>query len=167
MVLAARYPGLHIAGTCSPSPTMLLHDDETIVRMIREARPAILLVAFGAPRQEEWIRAHLHALQVPVCIGVGGAFDLLAGRVKRAPIWMQRAGLEWLFRLSQEPQRLWKRYLVHDLPVFVRLMLHSRQSATPPAPAPSLVPEPLVSYERIRVSSLEPYVIEESSTHIA
>lgn len=167
MVLTARYPGLRIAGTYSPSRAMLLDDSETIVRMIREAQPAFLLVALGAPRQEEWIHAHLHALQVPVCIGVGGAFDMVAGRVQRAPIWMQHTGLEWLFRLSREPQRLWKRYLIHDLPVFVRLVRQSRRSATLPAPASVRLPDPLVSYERIRMSSLESYAIEESSTHIA
>jgi N-acetylglucosaminyldiphosphoundecaprenol N-acetyl-beta-D-mannosaminyltransferase len=167
MVLTARYPGLRIAGSFSPTPEMLLQDNESLVRMIREARPAILLVAFGAPKQDEWIRANLHALQVPVCIGVGGAFDMLAGRVKRAPIWMQRAGLEWLFRLFQEPQRLWKRYLIHDLPVFVRLMMQSRRPAAAEAPVPGRVPETLMTYERMRVSSLEPYIIEESGTHIA
>lgn len=166
MVLRSRYPGLRIAGTCAPSPLMLKADDELLVRMIREARPDIVLVAFGAPRQEEWIRAHLHDLQVPVCIGVGGAFDMLAGRVKRAPLWMQQAGLEWLFRLLQEPRRLWKRYFIHDLPVFVRLMAQSRRPTPMPAPAGRPVPDPL-SYELVRVPSLEPYAMEESGTHIA
>lgn len=166
-VLQARYPGLCIAGTCSPSSSMLADDDEALVRMIREARPAILLVAFGAPRQEEWIRSHLHVLQVPVCIGVGGAFDMLAGRVKRAPVWMQHAGLEWLFRLIQEPRRLWKRYFIHDLPVFMRLMAQSGQSEAIPTPAIIRHAELQVPYERVRAQRLEPYVLEESGSHIA
>jgi N-acetylglucosaminyldiphosphoundecaprenol N-acetyl-beta-D-mannosaminyltransferase len=102
--LAARCPGLRIAGTDHGYFT----DDEEpeVLRRIAEARPDILFVALGAPRQEKWIRRHMTELQVPVAIGVGGAFDVLAGRVPRAPEWMQRAGLEWLFRLLREPKRL-------------------------------------------------------------
>jgi N-acetylglucosaminyldiphosphoundecaprenol N-acetyl-beta-D-mannosaminyltransferase len=165
-VLTARYPGLRIAGTFSPPPAMLVDGDDLIVSKIREARPEILLVAFGAPRQEEWIRSHLHVLNVPVCIGVGGAFDMLAGRVRRAPLWMQGRGLEWLFRLVQEPRRLWKRYFVYDLPVFMSLMLQSREPSVLPAPPAGRSPDLLASYERIRVPSLEPYIIEESGTHV-
>jgi N-acetylglucosaminyldiphosphoundecaprenol N-acetyl-beta-D-mannosaminyltransferase len=102
--LSARCPGLRIAGTDHG----YFSDDEEagVVRRIAEARPDILFVALGAPRQEKWIRRHIAELQVPVAIGVGGAFDVLAGRVPRAPAWMQRAGLEWLFRLLREPARL-------------------------------------------------------------
>jgi N-acetylglucosaminyldiphosphoundecaprenol N-acetyl-beta-D-mannosaminyltransferase len=114
--MTARYPGLNVAGTYSP-PVMpwreLARDEETLGR-IREARPDVLFVAFGAPKQELWMDAVRDRLGVPVGIGVGAAFDFAAGTVKRAPRWMQRAGLEWLFRLSQEPRRLWRRYLFVD-----------------------------------------------------
>jgi N-acetylglucosaminyldiphosphoundecaprenol N-acetyl-beta-D-mannosaminyltransferase len=121
-VLQARYPNLILAGTYAPAGTSPAEDAETIER-VRAAAPDILLVAFGAPRQDYWIRRHLQRLGVPVCIGVGGSFDMLSGRIRRAPGWMQRSGLEWLYRFRREPGRLWKRYFVHDLPVFLRLML--------------------------------------------
>lgn len=121
-VLQARYPELVLAGTYAPAGTSPAEDAVTIER-VRAAAPDILLVAFGAPRQDYWIRQHRERLGVPVCIGVGGSFDLLSGRISRAPSWMQRSGLEWLYRFGREPARLWKRYFVHDLPVFLRLML--------------------------------------------
>jgi N-acetylglucosaminyldiphosphoundecaprenol N-acetyl-beta-D-mannosaminyltransferase len=71
-------------------------------------------------------------LDVPVCMGVGGSFDMLAGRVRRAPVWMQRHGLEWAYRVMQEPTRLWKRYFIDDMPVFLRLMVQ-RRTGTPTA----------------------------------
>jgi N-acetylglucosaminyldiphosphoundecaprenol N-acetyl-beta-D-mannosaminyltransferase len=122
-VLRTRHPGVRVVGTYAPPMRPLTPgDDDTMVRVIQEMQPDLLFVAFGAPKQDQWIRAHLDRLAVPVCMGVGGAFDLLAGRVKRAPVWMQHAGLEWLYRITQEPRRLWPRYVVHDLPCFVHLM---------------------------------------------
>jgi N-acetylglucosaminyldiphosphoundecaprenol N-acetyl-beta-D-mannosaminyltransferase len=91
--------------------------------MILEANPGFLFVALGAPRQDLWIRAHREVLGVPVAMGVGCVLDLLAGAVRRAPAWMQSSGFEWSYRLVQEPRRLWKRYLVDDLPLFGRLSL--------------------------------------------
>jgi N-acetylglucosaminyldiphosphoundecaprenol N-acetyl-beta-D-mannosaminyltransferase len=134
-VLRRRYPTLVLAGTYAPPGTSPAQDAVTIER-VRAAAPDILLVAFGAPRQDYWIRGHRDILGVPVCIGVGGSFDLLSGRISRAPSWMQGSGLEWLYRLGREPKRLWKRYFVHDLPVFVRLMLSAgiRSMAAPLAP---------------------------------
>jgi N-acetylglucosaminyldiphosphoundecaprenol N-acetyl-beta-D-mannosaminyltransferase len=85
-----------------------------------------LFVALGAPRQDLWIREHLQRLNVPVSVGVGCVFDLLAGGVSRAPGWMQRVGLEWAFRLAQEPDRLWRRYLLNDLPLLGHLLLSSQ-----------------------------------------
>jgi len=145
-VLQQRFPGLRIAGTYSPpAAEMTEQDDDAGVRMVRAARPDMLFVAFGAPKQEHWIRAHQETLNVPVCMGVGGSFDMLAGNVRRAPVWIQRHGLEWLYRLAQEPRRLWKRYIVHDLPVFARLMLQPRDGAavSQPASRPWLVEEAL------------------------
>jgi N-acetylglucosaminyldiphosphoundecaprenol N-acetyl-beta-D-mannosaminyltransferase len=121
--LCGRYPGLRIAGTCSPPyGEHSAREEAEMVARIRGARPDLLLVAFGAPRQDYWIARHKAALAVPVCIGVGGTFDLLAGKLKRAPRWLQRCGLEWAYRLAQEPGRLWKRYLLGDLPFYLRIV---------------------------------------------
>ncbi len=120
--LESMYPGLRIAGVHSPPMgTLTAEQDEELVEMVRAAGPGLLFVALGAPRQDLWIRQHQPRMQVPVAMGVGCVFDLLAGSVRRAPTWMQNAGLEWAFRLSQEPQRLWRRYLLNDLPTLVRL----------------------------------------------
>ncbi len=102
--LTSRCPGLRIVG--SHHGYFTPDEEEAVLRGIAEAKPDILFVALGAPRQEKWIRRHMAELQVPVAIGVGGTFDVLAGRVPRAPRWMQRAGLEWLYRVLREPKRL-------------------------------------------------------------
>jgi N-acetylglucosaminyldiphosphoundecaprenol N-acetyl-beta-D-mannosaminyltransferase len=102
--MQSRYPGLPVAGTHHGYFTP--EEEPGVVKAIAEARPDILFVAFGAPRQEKWIRQHQAELAVPVAIGVGGSFDVLAGRTKRAPQWMQRAGLEWLYRALREPKRV-------------------------------------------------------------
>ncbi len=103
-VLEARYPGLRVTyrhhGYFAPE------DEPQIVAEIQRAEPAALFVAMGIPKQEKWIRAHIDELQVPVCMGVGGSLDVVAGKVKRAPAWMQRWGLEWLYRTMLEPRRL-------------------------------------------------------------
>jgi N-acetylglucosaminyldiphosphoundecaprenol N-acetyl-beta-D-mannosaminyltransferase len=120
------YPGLQIAGTYSPPFGELTpQENERIVARIRAARPDFLFVALGAPRQDQWIRAHLGQLGVPVSMGVGCVLDLLAGNVNRAPQWMQRTGLEWAYRLGQEPSRLWRRYIMDDLPTLGRVVLSS------------------------------------------
>jgi N-acetylglucosaminyldiphosphoundecaprenol N-acetyl-beta-D-mannosaminyltransferase len=100
-----------------------MHETERMVQLVREAAPGFLFVALGAPRQDLWIRDHLAQLGVPVAMGVGCVLDLLAGSVNRAPAWMQDSGLEWAYRLIQEPGRLWRRYLLTDLPMFGRLLL--------------------------------------------
>ena len=81
-----------------------------------------MLIAFGTPKKELWVKRYLAAMEVPVIHGVGGSFDVLAGVVRRAPLWMQKSGLEWFFRLSQEPGRMWRRYLVTNA-LFVLLIL--------------------------------------------
>src|SRR4051794_5599018 len=107
----ARYPGAVICGHYSPPFKPLLEMDHAdIVSRIQAARPDILFVSFGCPKAEKWISMHFRKLGVPVSIGVGGTIDFLAGKLKRAPQWMQRAGLEWCYRLKQEPRRLCKRY---------------------------------------------------------
>lgn len=100
----AWYPGINIVGTRNGFFTA--EDEAAIITAIRESSADILLVALGVPKQEKWLAAHLHKLGVPVSIGVGGSFDVMAGLVERAPLWMQRAGLEWFFRLSKQPSRL-------------------------------------------------------------
>jgi N-acetylglucosaminyldiphosphoundecaprenol N-acetyl-beta-D-mannosaminyltransferase len=88
--------------------------DDALLARIADARPHLLLVALGAPKQEIWIDARRHRLSPAVALGVGAAFDFIAGSVRRAPAWMRRAGLEWLYRLLQEPRRLGRRYLWND-----------------------------------------------------
>jgi N-acetylglucosaminyldiphosphoundecaprenol N-acetyl-beta-D-mannosaminyltransferase len=87
-------------------------DEAGVVGRIADSGAALLLVAFGAPRQELWIARHLDKLGVKVAMGVGGLFDFYSGRIPRAPLWIRNLGMEWLFRLRQEPGRLWKRYLL-------------------------------------------------------
>jgi N-acetylglucosaminyldiphosphoundecaprenol N-acetyl-beta-D-mannosaminyltransferase len=111
-ILCMRFPGLKIAGVASPSHQAVANGDPSIVAAIRAADPDILLVAFGNPKQEKWIYTHTSQLRTPVMMGVGGSFDFIAGVTKRAPRWMQDAGLEWLHRLLQNPRRLWRRYAV-------------------------------------------------------
>ncbi len=115
--LASRHRGLRIAGTYSPPfGGDTAAEDARMTAAIRAAGRCVLFVAFGAPKQDRFISAHLAELDVPVAIGVGGAFDILAGRIRRAPGWMQSAGLEWIWRLAMEPARLWRRYLIYDVP---------------------------------------------------
>jgi N-acetylglucosaminyldiphosphoundecaprenol N-acetyl-beta-D-mannosaminyltransferase len=111
--LEAEYPGLAIAGTYAGSPAM--EEEEDIVARIRAASPHLLLVAYGAPHQDLWLHRNLPRLGAVVGIGVGGTFDYISGRVPRAPAWMRRAGLEWLYRLVRQPWR-WRRMLA--LPAF-------------------------------------------------
>ncbi|MBI5684409.1 MAG: WecB/TagA/CpsF family glycosyltransferase [Verrucomicrobia bacterium] len=116
--LHAQHPRLQIAGHLSPPAVPLQEMDHAgICRAIRDAKPDILLVAFGSPAQEKWVNTRYRAAGVPVSIGVGDAMDFVAGVSPRAPMWMQQAGLEWLFRVIREPQRLFRRYLL-DLWVF-------------------------------------------------
>ena len=105
-----KYPALQVAGFRNGyfSPD----EEPQIVEEIRNSKPDILLIAIGTPMKEKWVNRNLKQLNVPVCHGVGGSFDVVAGLVKRAPRWMQKAGLEWAYRIYQEPNRMWKRYLV-------------------------------------------------------
>jgi N-acetylglucosaminyldiphosphoundecaprenol N-acetyl-beta-D-mannosaminyltransferase len=121
--LRARYPGLEVAFYSPPFGPLSDEEDEHIVGLIRAAAPAFLFVALGAPRQDLWIRAHQDRLGIPVAMGVGCVLDLLAGVTRRAPAWMRRSGLEWSYRLAREPGRLWRRYILNDMPMFGRLLL--------------------------------------------
>jgi N-acetylglucosaminyldiphosphoundecaprenol N-acetyl-beta-D-mannosaminyltransferase len=90
--------------------------ENELIDMIHDFKPDFLMVALGCPKQEFFIRRYMHKLNVPVCIGIGGTLDVFTGRLKRAPAWMQRCGMEWVYRLQQEPGRLWKRYFLGDAP---------------------------------------------------
>ncbi len=107
-VLQSRYPGVQIVGTYAGSPA--LDEEDEIVARIVAAQPDFLFVAYGAPAQDLWIHRNQPRLQVPVAMGIGGTLDFVAGVRKRAPAWMRRIGLEWLYRLMQEPSR-WRRML--------------------------------------------------------
>ncbi|HUW30115.1 MAG TPA: WecB/TagA/CpsF family glycosyltransferase [Planctomycetota bacterium] len=122
--LVETYPGLQIVGSCSPevSPSGECAADAEVAGIVREARPHLLFVALGSPKQELWIGRHYQDLGVPVSIGVGASLDFVTGDQVRAPMWMQRAGFEWLWRLLHEPGRLWRRYLVRDPPFFWHIM---------------------------------------------
>jgi N-acetylglucosaminyldiphosphoundecaprenol N-acetyl-beta-D-mannosaminyltransferase len=111
--MAARFPGLVVAGTYTPPFRPLTTDeDEQVVAHINAANADILWVGLSTPKQERWMHEHRDRLNVPVMVGVGAAFDMHAGRLKQAPVWMGENGLEWLYRLVQEPRRLWRRYIL-------------------------------------------------------
>lgn len=101
--------GLKVAGV-DPAFVKLDEDQPEIIARINAAKPDILFVALGNPKQELWMGRHAAQLDAGVMIGIGGTFNFIAGRVRRAPRWMQRCGAEWIYRISQEPGRLWKRY---------------------------------------------------------
>jgi exopolysaccharide biosynthesis WecB/TagA/CpsF family protein len=113
MTLKRRYPELRIAGCVEPPRRPLAEMDlEGMAELINDSGADVLFVAFGHPKQEKWIELNRQRLNVSVAMGVGGTFDFLAGRRRRAPLWMQKVGLEWLFRVAQEPRRLLGRYAV-------------------------------------------------------
>jgi N-acetylglucosaminyldiphosphoundecaprenol N-acetyl-beta-D-mannosaminyltransferase len=123
--LTKKYRGLRIAGTFSPPFRALSGDeDRQIVREINRARPDILWVGLGAPKQEIWMHEHLGRINATAMIGVGAAFDFHAGTVRWAPAWVRKAGFEWAYRLAREPRRLWRRNL--DSPVFLAKVIWQR-----------------------------------------
>ena len=93
-------------------------DEPEIAEMIRDSKANMLFVGFSSPLKERFLNRWMPTMQVPFCMGVGGSFDIIAGRTKRAPEWMQKSGLEWCYRIYQEPRRMWKRYAKTN-PVFV------------------------------------------------
>jgi N-acetylglucosaminyldiphosphoundecaprenol N-acetyl-beta-D-mannosaminyltransferase len=105
--------GIVVAGTYVPPFRPLTPEEEReVAARVDEAAADVLWVGLSTPKQERWMYEHRERLKVPVMIGVGAAFDMNSGKLRRAPTWMQEHGLEWLFRLVAEPQRLWRRYLV-------------------------------------------------------
>lgn len=132
--LKARFPELQVAGFHSP-PMGFDEDPEEnpkAVARVRDSKADICFVAMGAPRQEIWLRDHYKELGVPVSIGIGAGLDFVVGHQKRAPVWMQNAGMEWIWRLCHEPRRLWRRYLVEDM-LFFRLLWREWRARKRPA----------------------------------
>jgi N-acetylglucosaminyldiphosphoundecaprenol N-acetyl-beta-D-mannosaminyltransferase len=115
-VIKDAIPNFQLAGFYSP-PFGFEKDDvenQKIVEMINKSRADVIFVALGAPKQEKWVAKHLNQLDIKVAVCVGAGLDFIAGTIKRAPKWVQKSGFEWAWRLTRDPKRLWKRYLVED-----------------------------------------------------
>lgn len=113
--LNENYPGIQIAGMYSPPfRPMTAEEDVAVVKRINETEPDFVWVGLGAPKQEKWMAAHQGVVE-GFMVGVGAGFDYFAGNIERAPEWMQKCNLEWVYRLMQDPKRLFKRYLVTNM----------------------------------------------------
>jgi len=121
IVLMDKYPGLRVAGIYSPYFGFEKDraQNEKIVRLIRESHPDILFTSLGSPKGEKWIYRYYKSLGVPLSLNVGASFDFVSGRIKRAPLWMQQHGLEWLWRLFREPRRLLEKVSYKGYGVFL------------------------------------------------
>jgi N-acetylglucosaminyldiphosphoundecaprenol N-acetyl-beta-D-mannosaminyltransferase len=120
--MSVRYPGLIVAGTeCPPFRQQSAGETDAMVDRINAARPDLVWVGLGSPKQDMWMSRIAPRLHGSVCLGVGAAFDIHTGRVAEAPLWIRHAGIEWAFRITQEPGRLARRYL-HAIPRFVALV---------------------------------------------
>lgn len=129
--LTKRFPSMKIAGTHTPPilPVGAIESNKTI-HLINESDADIVWVGMGTPKQDWWVANHRPLLKAPVLIAVGAAFDFHTGRVRQAPKWMQRSGVEWLFRLSREPKRLWRRYVVGNSRFLFQLMVRQMRKPT-------------------------------------
>ena len=124
--LREQFPALKVAGTFTPPFRALsASEDKHVVDMINESRADLVWVGLSTPKQELWMANHRGRLDAAALFGVGAAFDFVAGEAREAPRWMQRTGLEWLFRMLQEPRRLARRYLRNN-PAFVRAIMRNR-----------------------------------------
>lgn len=117
--LQEKFKGLDIVGTYSPNYGFEKKEDEIekIIKIINKAKPDILAVGLGAPKQEKFVYRYKDKLNVPVSLAIGASIDFEAGNIERAPVFMQKCGLEWFYRLCKEPKRMFKRYLVDDLAI--------------------------------------------------
>ncbi len=156
--LCARFPGLEVVGTwATPIRPLPPEENDRVIAEINRAKPDIVWVGLGAPIQERWMAENQHRLEAPVLVGVGAAFDFHSNMVRQAPAWMQRIGLEWLFRLLQEPRRLWRRYLVGN-PLFVARVLgqvmgvRHYELPKPEGPASAWMDDDFVPLSRLRKS---------------
>jgi N-acetylglucosaminyldiphosphoundecaprenol N-acetyl-beta-D-mannosaminyltransferase len=128
--LKTRFPNLHVAGTYAP-PVIDINQppDPAQIALLNNAHADIIWIGLGSPKQDLWMAQYRPLLDAPLLIGVGAAFDFLSGSKRQAPRWMQRSGLEWVFRLAQEPQRLWRRYLIYN-PRFIWGVLRQHLNRT-------------------------------------
>ena len=128
----AQYPHCKVVGVYVP-PFMKVFSEEENIKMIdavNDVSPDVLLVSLTAPKQDIWIAQNLHRVNASIQIGIGGAFEVMAGLAKRAPKWMHTAGLEWLYRFIQEPKRLFRRYFI-EAPLFIPLILKQKLRGKP------------------------------------
>lgn len=130
--LAQRFPGLEIVGTFTPPFRSLTAEEEAeVASTINAAGPDLVWVGLSTPKQEKWMAVFRPRLAAAALLGVGAAFDIHAGRVSQAPPWMQRLGLEWLYRLLKEPRRLWRRYLRNNPSFLVRVLVRRPKLVDP------------------------------------
>jgi len=128
-VMEAKHPGGKIVGTFVPPFRAMFSKEENqqMIDAINVVKPDMLLVSLTAPKQDIWIAENLAKLDTHVAIGIGGAFEVAAGMIQRAPLWMQKSGLEWLYRFLQEPKRMFRRYFV-EAPMFIPLVIQQKLS---------------------------------------
>lgn len=126
-VKEAKFPNVKIVGTFVPPFRAIFskEENEEMIEAINAVKPDILLVSLTAPKQDIWIAENLPKLDTHLAIGIGGAFEVAAGMIQRAPLWMQKSGLEWLYRFLQEPKRMFRRYFV-EAPVFIPLVIQQK-----------------------------------------
>lgn len=115
-----KYPGLLVAGCRNGYWNS--EDEHSVVQHIKQAQPDLLFVAISSPKKEEFLGKYQAQMKIPFAMGVGGTFDVVVGKVKRAPLWMQKSGFEWFYRFLQEPRRMFKRYFIHDMYFFWLLL---------------------------------------------
>ena len=131
--LEARFPGVTICGTfCPPFRALRAEEEAALAALVRASRPDIMWIGLSTPKQERFMAEYLPRLETTLMFGVGAAFDFHAGRIAQAPAWMQRAGLEWFYRMCREPRRLARRYLVNN-PLFLARLLGARLGFYRPA----------------------------------
>lgn len=144
-MLRAKHPGLNVVGRdasfWSPRSTAA-GEEEPTVRAVRRARPDLVIVAYGCPKQELWMHRHAAHLGSAVCVGLGGSLDFYVGAVRRAPVWMSRCGIEWMYRLAQEPRRMAVRYLWRDPQVVPGLLFDALAQRLGMGPFVSLRDDP-------------------------
>lgn len=119
-----QYPNLSVAGY--RNGYFKEEESKSIAENIRKSGADILFVAFSSPKKEFWIKEHMEIMQVPFAMGVGGSFDVIAGKTKRAPRWMQKSGLEWFYRFIQEPRRMFNRYILGNIK-FIKLIVEGKR----------------------------------------
>lgn len=134
--LKDRFPGIQIVGTyCPPFRKLTPEEDEAVIKNISDTKAQLVWVGLGSPKQEHWMADHVERIPGAILFGVGAAFDFHAGVKKRAPKWMQKTGLEWLFRLLSEPNRLWRRYILMA-PHFIFAVLRQSMKSRRHTPGP-------------------------------